>query len=382
LPEKLKIAFVSNRSRELLNFRGGICQRLRDAGHEVIMIAPPDFSSGRFSEEGFQYFPFHMDIYNLNPVHEISIFRQLFSIYQKSRPDLIFHYAIKPNVYGTLAASMLRIPSVAVITGLGLFAGTGKKWLQKVSHGLYKFVIKFASEIWFLNSSDKEYFTNKVRVPGHKIYTLPGEGINTDKFKPVPRMHSGTVTRFLFAGRLVWAKGLRELAEAAEKIKITYPETLFQVAGSPETSNPDGVPPVQLEMWQKSGILEYLGDNPNIMPLLEKCDCAILPSYREGMSRFLLEASAMGIPVITTQVTGCLEIVQNGVTGWLCQPKNSEDLTDKILLFLSLSQDEQQKAGQAGRDYVVKHFDEKLVYQYYLGAIDRIVGANQKTQQL
>lgn len=365
----MKIAFVSNRSWDLLNFRGGIYNRLLNDGCEIILIAPPGQNSPDLSGENIRYFPFSLNIYSMHPVKEIRTFLQLFRIYRKSRPDLVFHYAIKPNLYGTIAAALLRIPSVAVVTGLGLFADN-RLWLfRKLSHLVYQLVVILSGEIWFLNTADRDYFVRKVRVPGRKIDIIPGEGIDTGRFSPSGGKGMEKETRFLFAGRLVWAKGLRELAAAVQKVQPIYPEARFQLLGCMEPSNPGRILPEQLEQWQKQGIFEYLGETHDVVPFLKKCDGVVLPSYREGMSRLLLEASAMGLPVIATDVTGCREIVEHGVTGWLCQPENSDDLADKLLQFLSMSREERHQMGLSGRKKTLEQFDEKIVFRHYLRVI-------------
>jgi len=200
---------------------------------------------------------------------------------------------------------------------------------------------------------------------------LPGEGIDTGRFSPSGGKGMEKETRFLFAGRLVWAKGLRELAAAAQKVQPVYPEARFQLLGFMEPSNPDRIPPEQLEHWQKQGIFEYLGETCDVVPFLNDCECVVLPSYREGMSRLLLEASAMGLPVIATDVTGCREIVEHGVTGLLCQPENSDDLADKLMQFLSLSREERLQMGLSGRKKIMEQFDEHIVYRHYLRVIKK-----------
>ena len=377
---KLKIAFVSNRSWDLKNFRGGVYNKLQEMGYEIFLIAPYDNFSHTLKAENVDCFHFYMSNYSVNPFHEVRSLYNLYNIYRKIRPDFIFHYSIKPNVYGTLAASRLKIPSVSVITGLGLFADNKNKIIRKISHGLYRLVVKFANEIWFLNRTDKDYFTDKIKVPSHKTDVLPGEGINTARFNLCINNSSEKKIRFLYAGRLVWAKGLRELAEAAVIVKEKYPDAVFQLLGFIELFNPDGIPRDQVNRWQEEGTFEYLGETYDIVPFLQHTDCVVLPSYREGMSRILLEASSMGITVIASDVVGCREIVEHGVTGFLCEPKNSIDLADKLCDFLRLSIDERQKMGLLRREKVIKTFDEKLVVEHYKEVLRKYLGAKKDVQ--
>jgi glycosyltransferase involved in cell wall biosynthesis len=365
-----KIAFVANRSWDLYNFRIGVVRRLKSDGHEIFLIAPPDHHSWRFTEEGFTFIPLSLNIYSTNPLKEIRTMTGLYSIYKKIKPDLIFHYTIKPNIYGTLAAALLKIPSVAVVSGLGILANhTG--FSVMASMHLYQLAAKYMQEIWFLNFSDLELFRQKIKVPAGKVRIIPGEGVDTARFTFSPGRESDGRVRFLYAGRLLWSKGFRELEQAALTIRQQHPEVVFQLLGFIEPLNPDGIPADQIDAWQQSGLFEYLGETEEVLPWLHQADCAVLPSYREGLSRFLLEAASAGIPAIATDVPGCREIIEHGKTGFLCKPKNSNDLIKVIEDFIHLSPEKRKQMGIDARKKVEQEFDEKIVYNEYLKTLEK-----------
>lgn len=372
MTNRKKIAFVANRSWDLYNFRIGILRRLQSAGHEIFLIAPPDKHSRKFTEEGFTYIPIRLDIYNTHPLKEIRTMAGLYNIYRKIKPDLIFHYTIKPNVYGTLAASWLTIPSVAVATGLGILANNNRTVAEWASVWLYRLAVKYVREIWFLNSPDQELFRQKIQVTEGKVRIIPGEGIDTARFALSPVRKSDGRVRFLYTGRLVWSKGFRELEMAAQKIRQRHPGVVFQLLGFIEPMNPDGIPAAQIKSWQQSGVFEYLGETEDVRPWLHQADCAVLPSYREGLSRFLLEAASAGIPAIATDVPGCREVVDHGVTGFLCRPYDAGDLSSQMEEFIRLPESERRVMGLNSRVKVFRQFDEVIVYTHYLAAVERI----------
>ena len=311
---------------------------------------------------------------------EIKTMAGLYNIYKEIKPDLIFHYTIKPNVYGTLAGTWLKIPSVAVATGLGILANSNRTVAEWASVWLYRLAVMYVREIWFLNSHDQELFRQKIKVPEGKVRIIPGEGIDTARFALSPVRKPDGRIRFLYAGRLLWSKGFRELEQAALTIRRQFPEVIFQLLGFIEPLNPDGIPDDKIDAWQQSCLFEYLGETEDVLPWLHQADCAVLPSYREGLSRFLLEAASAGIPAIATDVPGCREVVDHGVTGFLCKPYDAGDLSSKMEQFIHLPESERRLMGLNGRDKVTRQFGEVIVYNHYLDAIERIT-SNQAARQ-
>ena len=368
---KIKIAFVANTSWSIYNFRLGLIRKLDALGYDILLVAPFDTYSNKLVAEGFRLIIVPMKNYNINPFLELKFITQLYQIYKREQPDFIFHYTIKPNIYGSAIARMLNIPSIAINTGLGMLVNHGNTFTKRIAKWLYRLAMKFSREVWFLNKSDLGYFVDLLKVSTEKINILPGEGIDTKKFNSTFLSAERKGTKFIFAGRILWAKGLRELAETAKIIKEKHPDTQFQLLGFIEPLNPNSVSIDQIETWQADGIFDFLGETDDVIPFLEEADCIVLPSYREGISRVLLEAAAMGKPVIASDVVGCREIVEDGVTGFLCQPKDVSELTNCIEKFLCLSEEECIEMGQKAREKVLREFDEEIVIQQYIETLKK-----------
>ena len=344
-------------------------------GYEVLIIAPKDSLSAKLVAEGFSFQSLYLDNYGSNPLNELRTMRQLIRIYRKYDIQFIFHYTIKPNIYGSLAARRCGIPSVAITTGLGHLFSFSNPVFKKLTGALYRFAMRFSKEVWFLNEVDQKTFVDNHIVPKAKTFLLPSEGIDINWFKSAMDNSYIPPLNFLFAGRIIWDKGLKEFAEAAEAIQQVNPNVNFQLLGFIDPSNPNAVPFEQIEAWQRQGILQYLGETADVRPFIENCCCLVFPSfYREGISRILLEAAAMSKPIITTDNVGCYEVVDDGVNGYLCEPRNSEDLINKIKTFLLLSPEERRQMGRNGRKKIIREFDEEIIIKEYLRTIHKYLG--------
>ena len=366
------IAIVSNTSWSIYNFRLGLIRHLKQQGFEVLVIAPKDTFSSKLIAEGFHYH--HVDIqnYGINPFFDLKTVRQLVRIYRVYHVDFIFHYTIKPNIYGSCAAAWTKVPSIAVTTGLGHMFTFKNDLLRFLIVKMYRFAVSFAREVWFLNESDRLTFITHNIIKAEKTYLLPSEGVNTDYFKddctPINPSHKRLV--FLFAGRLLWDKGIGELVEAARYIAKKYPFVDFQLLGFIDLKNPNSVQPEQITDWQDENIIKYLGETSDVKSVLCHTDCLVFPSYyREGVSRILLEAASMGKPIITTDNIGCREVVNDNETGFLCQPQNVEDLIEKIEKFINLTQKQQIEMGLKGREKMLCEFDEAIIIEKYMNKI-------------
>jgi glycosyltransferase involved in cell wall biosynthesis len=364
----IKIAIVSNTSWSVYNFRLGLIRDWRQKGIEVIVIAPKDGFSAKLISEGFTYEHVALDNYGVNPFQELLTIRALRQIYKRHKVDFVFHYTIKPNIYGTIAARLCGIPSIAVTTGLGHLFTFKNGMVHLATLSLYRFAAWLSKEVWFLNEDDLQIFLQKRVVSPQKTHLLPSEGINTEWFAPldfeVAQPKEKTV--FLFAGRLLKDKGVVELAEAAAAIRKRYPSAEFRLLGFIDPTNPNSVTAEQIHRWQQHDILRYMGETTDVRKAIDECDCLVFPSYyREGISRILLEAASMGKPIITSDNVGCREVVEHEYNGFLCRPRDSQDLANVIQRFLSLSPQERQKMGQNGRAKVMEAFDEKIILQHY-----------------
>lgn len=362
----MKIFFTANVLWDIYIFRGGVIKALVEEGHDVTVVAPYETRVDMEKELGVKVINIKLNKRGMNPVEDIKLFFELYKIYKKEKPDIIFHYTIKANIYGNLAAHFAKIKSVAVLTGLG-YAFVTNSIVSKIAKFLYKISLPLAEEVCVLNEDDKNLLVSENIIKREKVFVLPGEGINTEKFLPMEKTENLKDEKiiFLMIARAFFDKGVKEYVEAAENIKNKYPDTEFQFLGALGGNSVAGIDEKQMKSFVDKGIINYLGTVNDVRKIIKNADCIVLPSYREGISRTLLEGASMEKPLIASNVTGCREIIIDGVSGFLAEPKNSEDLTEKIEKFLKLSKDEKKSFGKAGREHVINNFDEKIVIDIY-----------------
>lgn len=370
-----KIALVANTSWSIYNFRLGLIIQLQKSGFQVLIIAPKDDFSGKLIKIGCDFAPIKLDSYGKNPLNDVGIIFQLRRIYLQYQPHIIFHYTIKPNIYGSIAAFSCKIPAIAVTTGLGLLsADSNSKLLRLISFSLYRLAGRLTSEMWFLNEPNRQLFIERKIIEPRKAHLLPSEGVDTDWFKPDPKFVSTPKKHmtFLFAGRFIKDKGIFEFAEAARLIIKRYPQVRFQIVGFINIENPSFISESQLKEWESEKILTYLGETNDIRSYLQNADCIVYPSYYgEGLSRILLEAASMATPIITTNSTGCREVVIPNVSGFLCKPRNVSDLVAKIEHFIKSTPKKREKMGQKAREFIESNFNESIIIELYLESIKR-----------
>ena len=369
-----RIVLVANTSWSIYNFRYGLIKELLNKKYKVIIIAPYDKFSDKLKKLGCKVYDIEINSKGTNPLEDMNTMINFYKLYKKINPDLIFHYTIKPNIYGTIAAKFCNIPSIAITTGLG-YAFINDNLITKIVSFLYKFSFKFTKEVWFLNEDDKNIFLQRNLVDVKKTFVLPSEGIDTQKFKPIQIDKKDNIFRFLLIARMLWDKGVGEYVEAAKIIKQKYKNVEFLLLGAIGVDNPTVISKKTMEEWEKEGIVKYLGTTDDVKNEIAKVDCIVLPSYREGTSRVLLESASMAKPIITTNVPGCKEVVDDGVNGYLCEVKNSKDLANKMEMMLNLSDDERIEMGRKGRQKIVNEFDEKIVINKYLETIEKILNS-------
>lgn len=362
----MKILFVANYMWDIYIFRAGVIRALVSDGHEVVVVAPDD---GRIDMEkaipGVKSLSINLNKRGINPIEDLKLTLELYKLYKKENPDIIFHYTIKPNIYGTLAAKMAGKKSVAILTGLGYSFVKGGV-IAKIAVGLYKFSLKFSKEIWVLNSNDKETLIKLGIGDKKKIFILPGEGTDCERFKPMPMERKDNKIVFLMVARAFFDKGFREYEEAARILKKEYGESIeFQFLGALGGEAVSGVTKEHMDKLVNEGVINYLGTVNKPELVIKEADCIVLPSYREGISKVLMEGAAMEKPIIATNVTGCKEIVENSVTGYLVKVADSEDLGQGMKKFINLSAEERKTMGVAGREKILKEFDEKIIINIY-----------------
>lgn len=361
----MKIFFTANVLWDIYIFRGGVIKALVEAGHDVTVVAPYETRVDIKKELGVKVININLNKRGMNPVEDLKLLHELYKIYKQEKPDIVFHYTIKANIYGTLAAHFAKIKSVAVLTGLG-YAFVTDSLVSKIAKFLYKISLPMAEEVCVLNEDDKNLLVSEKIIKAEKVFILPGEGVNTEKFAPMKKSENhNKKTIFLMIARAFFDKGVKEYVEAAEKIKSLYPDTEFEFLGALGGNSVAGIDEAQMKSFVDKGIINYLGTVNDVREIIKNADCIVLPSYREGISRTLLEGGSMEKPLIATNVTGCKNIILDNVTGFLAEPKNSEDLAEKIEKFLSLSEKEREEMGKAGRKYIQENFDEKIVIDIY-----------------
>jgi glycosyltransferase involved in cell wall biosynthesis len=365
------IAIVINTSWNIYNFRVGLLKALQEDGYKIIAIAPEDAYSEKLEALGFEYHAIKMNNKGTNPIEDIKLIWDFYKLYKKINPDVIFQYTIKPNIYGSMAGGMLGIPIISNISGLGTVF-LSDNFSSKIARFLYRIALKVPKKVFYQNKHDQALFIESGLVDVVKTGLLPGSGIDTNKFRPnyLAKKRDDNVVRFLFIARLVRDKGLQEYVEASKEIYLTKKLSIeCAILGGFYPGNPTAISEKEMEDWEEEGIVRYLGTSDDVRTVMSNYDCIVLPSYREGLSRVLLEAASMAKPIITTNVPGCKEVVDDGINGYLCEVKDSVSLADKIEKMSSLSDVERVEMGRKGREKVIEKFDEKIVIQKYKEAL-------------
>ncbi len=358
------IALVSNSTWSVFNFRADIIRMLIEDGFRVLVIAPEDDYAPRLRHMGCQIHPIEFNNRTINPFSDLSFYLELRKIYRLYQPAFIFHYVAKPNIFGSIAAFHSGIPSVAVITGLG-YAFSRQNLLYKLMSRLYRFSLTRSSEVWFLNKEDANVFIREDLVDIRKVKVLPGEGVNTEHFRPLPAQ-TRKKFRFLMSTRLLESKGVALYAAAARILKRKNYDVEFHLIGFFEKHHPDTISLADLHNWQTEGLLQYKGFANDVREYLKDADCFVFPSfYNEGVPRCLMEASSMELPIITSYNRGCKDVVLHNETGFLCQKNNAFDLAEKMEQMILLDERSRKVMGRLGRKYMMEKFSMERVYQEY-----------------
>lgn len=357
-----KIAIVANTTWNIYNFRLNIIRKLIAEGHEVIVMAPVDkFISYTETIREVTHIPVrHLHRDSVNPFQDFRLFLELTRLYRKYKPDLILHYTVKPNIYGGLASRLLGIPSVAVVTGLG-YSLIHEGWLNSVTRLLYKMGLPGHRKVIFENHDDKNLFEESHLVSPSKTMSIKGCGVDTEFFAPNGNDRSPDVLTFTFIGRLLYDKGVREFVEAAQTVKKQFSHVQFWLVGEIDKENPSSVRNEDLMKWIREPYIHYHGATDNIRRYIGQSDCIVLPSYREGMPRVIMEAMSMERPVITTDTAGCRETVDNNVSGYLVPLRNASTLAQAMMSFIHLDPEARASMGRAGREKVLREFDDRII---------------------
>lgn len=364
--------FVSiNSSWNFVNFRSGLIKALVAAGYEVVAATADDGHRDRLEALGCRMIELPISGRGTSPIADGRLLLRYFRLIRRERPDVYLSYTVKPNIYGSLAAHRLGVPVINNIAGLGTAFLAGG-WLNRIVRSLYRMTLRRSKIVFFQNPDDWAMFVRDRLVAPERARLLPGSGVDLAHFAAAPAP-SGVPPRFLLVARLLWAKGVREYAEAARIVRLKHPHVRFQILGILDQSA-GAVDRASLNRWEKEGNVEFLGSASDVRSTIAQAACVVLPSYYpEGTPRSLLEAAAMARPLITTDVPGCRQVIDDGVNGFLCAPRDAASLAAAMERFLALSGPECAAMGAASRAKAETEFDEQLVIRAYLEAIEEVL---------
>ncbi|MFT4104652.1 MAG: glycosyltransferase family 4 protein [Lacrimispora sp.] len=368
---KKKVLFLVNHDIVIYNFRKELVEYLIDDGHEVYISSPFGGKIDLLIEMGCKYIETNINRHGTNPIQDIKLIMHYKNIIKDIKPEVVLTYTIKPNIYGGIVCRMLNVPYISNITGLGgAIENEGlTKW---ISLQLYRIGLKKAKCVFFQNQANRKFMIDNY-VTTAKERLIPGSGVNINEFSYKEYPKDTQSFKFLFVGRIMRDKGIEELAEAAKVIKKEYANVQFDALGFCETEYEE-----RIQLLQKENIITFHGVKDNIRSYLENCSAIIHPTYHEGMSNVLLEAAATGRPILASNISGCKEIFDEGVSGFSFEVKDVESLISSISKFMRLSVEEREVMGIEARKKVTKEFDRQIIVNAYLDEIDAIIKGNIK----
>ena len=372
----MNIAIIENNIIATHTIRRKLVDALIEAGHSItILTTGSDEQIKEALSKGYNVI--NVQGSNQHPAGVIRYMRNLYKALKKSNAEVCLTYTIRPAIWGNIVTRILKIPTITNITGIGpLFERNNIAY--RTARTLYRFVLRSTNRIFFQNQDDMNIFLEKGFVVAKKAERIPGSGIDYEYYKPFPQIEKNNFT-FLFISRLVRDKGIVEYIEAARLLREQVPGIKFLVAGPIWKQNlkDNTISEEQIKVWEREGVIEYKGEVKDVRLLIANADCIVLPSYREGSSNVLLEASSMEKPCITCDTTGCREIVEDEVTGYLCKVKDGADLAEKMRKLYDLDPQVRISMGKKARLKVIKEFDKKIVINAYLHAIEKVKNSDE-----
>lgn len=363
---------VANQAWNLVNYRAGLIAALRADGYDIVAIAPAEPAmEARLQAMGCRFEAIPLNAKGLSPVAELRTFLALWALVRRYRPRALLGWTIKANLWGALAARLAGVPAILNVSGLGIAAD--RDLLQRLAALLYRLCFARAATVFFQNEADRAALVEPGLVTLEQARMLPGSGVNPQWFAPTIRQRPAS-RRYVLIARLLAPKGVREFVAAAREVRRTRPELRFVLVGFLDVANATAITRAEVDRWVSEGAIEYLEPVDDVRPILDSAEAVVLPSYyREGLSRALLEAAAMARPVITTDLPGCREAVVDGVTGYLCQPRDVASLVEAIGRLAALGPCEWRAMGDAARARIEAEFAESTVVERYLAAL-RLAG--------
>jgi glycosyltransferase involved in cell wall biosynthesis len=365
------ILVSANSCWNIVNFRAGLIGALQDRGYRIAVAAPDDEYRSKVEDLGVEFMPVPINSPGISVAEDLRLLARYVQVFRQLKPFAFLGFTAKPNIYGSLAARLAGVKVINNISGLGtVFIKRGP--LTALVTRLYRVALRGSSTIFFHNPDDLQLFVGKRIAPRDRAQLLPGSGVDLERFKPRPSVAAADAPfHFLMVGRLLWDKGVAEYVEAARIVRRSHPEARFQMLGRVGADNRTAVPSVAVERWQAEGVIDYLGESDDVRTAMGQADCIVLPSYREGLPRSLLEGSAMSKPLIATDVPGCRDVVEDGSTGFLCAERSADSLAAAMMKMIETSRGERLRMGELGRRKIEQEYCETRVIDKYLEALDR-----------
>ena len=352
-----KILVLANFDVGLYKFRKELLKALLDEGNEVYISLPDGTLVRPLEEMGCIFVETDVDRRGVNPFVDYKLILQYYKLIKKIKPDMVITYTVKPNVYGGIVCRMLKVPYAINITGLGTAFQT-ENIIKKIVCFLYKIACKKAKVVFFENEGNRQVFLEEKLVHEEQTCRLNGAGVNVEEYSFTEYPDESEPIHFLFIGRVMKEKGVDELFEVARRIKEEYPEIIFDIVGPFEDDYENAI-----AEFAEEGVIQYHGFQEDVKSFIKQSHCFVLPSYHEGMANTLLEAGAMGRPLITSNIHGCMEAVEEGTNGYLCEKQNAESLYEAVKKFVAVDYATKQQMGLESRKHVERVFDKKKVVE-------------------
>jgi glycosyltransferase involved in cell wall biosynthesis len=362
----MKILILSNNAMGLYKFRKELLEELISRNNEIYISLPNDEYVPKLQKLGCIFIETHLDRRGTNPIKDLKLLFFYIKTIKHIEPDVVLTYTIKPNVYGGIACRISKIQFMANITGLGTSV-ENQGLIQKITLGLYKIGLRKANCVFFQNEPNRSFFINK-NIVKSKTRLIPGSGVNLEQHNFEPYLEDDGTINFLFIGRIMKAKGIDELLEAAKKVKEQHLNVQFDLLGGIEEDYTD-----RLAEFEKLGIIKYHGQQEDVHSFVKKAHAVILPSFHEGIANVLLESAASGRPVLASTVTGCIETFDEGLSGFGFEAKNVDSLVKAIIKFINLPYVQKKSMGIAGRRKMENQFDRSIVINAYMEEINSIM---------
>lgn len=364
----LRLLISANCAWNLAHFRGELIEALVADGHEVVAAAADDGRADAVRALGASFHALPVDSSGLSPIADLRLLMRYHRLMRDLRPDAFLGFTVKPNIYGSLSAARLGIRVINNISGLGTaFISRGP--LTRLVAGLYRLALRRSSRVFFQNREDLAMFAEQGLVTKAQARHIPGSGVDLERFAGTPLSRNPPNFRFLLVARLLRDKGIYEFVEAARLLRLAHPAARLQLLGAAGVDNRTAVPFADIERWRAEGVVEMLGECDDVRPRIAAADCIVLPSYREGLPRSLLEGAAMGRPLIASDVPGCRDLVRDGVTGLLCEARSPSSLAEAMARMIAMPAAQRHAMGRRAREMAEREYDVALVVDAYRQAL-------------